>query len=98
MIAVRYVSDLTIAPFDLRCVIPQTDNAKTRRERENEKVKYLTGDLASVNVCIVEILEGLLCLFIGPETNECKLPTLTIPVQKQFSFMQIIWIRNIITP
>ena len=86
MIAVRYVFDLTIVPFNIRCtsIIPQTHNAVTRGEREkNEKVKYLTGDLASVNVCIVEILEGLLCLFIGPETNESKLPTLTIPVQKK---------------
>ena len=71
-----------------------------KRERKNEKVKYLTGDLASVNVCIVEILEGLLCLFIGPETNESKLPTLTIPVQKQRRSVscRIFGLELIITP
>lgn len=54
-----------------------------KQMKNDDEAKYLTGDLTSVDVRVVEILEGLLCLFLGSETNEGKLPTLAIPAQNQ---------------
>ena len=56
------------------------------KKKIEERGKYFTGDLASVDVRVVVIVEGLLCLFLGSEANESKLPTPAIPAQKQEAF------------